>query len=136
MTDLRGLRKKYKQPFELDYFQTFFTLCDILVQVYQKILGFLGPSPAAPPPLPFPYTSSAPSSNLSSSILFGHHPTQPQLSASAAIVVSCSRSDGDNTFSAAANAAAIFDRSVVLEQHRDSRRRHAQPRIGRDGSQD
>lgn len=31
------------QPFELDYFQVFFTLCDILVEVYQKILSFLGP---------------------------------------------------------------------------------------------
>lgn len=40
-------------PFELDYFQVLFTTCDILVEVYQKILSYLGASPGSfpsPPP--------------------------------------------------------------------------------------
>lgn len=32
-----------RQPFDLDYFQVFSTLCDILGEVYSKILSFLGP---------------------------------------------------------------------------------------------
>ncbi|KAK9894008.1 hypothetical protein P389DRAFT_146974 [Cystobasidium minutum MCA 4210] len=31
-------------PFDLDYFQVLFTLCDILAEVYSKILSFIGPS--------------------------------------------------------------------------------------------
>lgn len=31
-------------PFDLDYFQVLFTLCDILAEVYSKILSFVGPS--------------------------------------------------------------------------------------------
>lgn len=30
-------------PFDLDYFQVFYTLCDILGEIYSKILSFLGP---------------------------------------------------------------------------------------------
>lgn len=35
------------QPFDLDYFQVLFTLCDILAEVYSKILSFVGPSSSA-----------------------------------------------------------------------------------------
>ncbi|KAG0149753.1 hypothetical protein CROQUDRAFT_653319 [Cronartium quercuum f. sp. fusiforme G11] len=31
-------------PFDLDYFEVWITLCDILVEIYQKIIGFLGNS--------------------------------------------------------------------------------------------
>ncbi|GAA6004718.1 hypothetical protein JCM10207_000992 [Rhodosporidiobolus poonsookiae] len=42
-------------PFELDYFQVLITTCEMLVEVYTKILSYLGPPPAAsaglfPPP--------------------------------------------------------------------------------------
>ncbi|KDE03924.1 hypothetical protein MVLG_05616 [Microbotryum lychnidis-dioicae p1A1 Lamole] len=34
-------------PFELDYNQVFITTCDLLVEIYQKILALLGPSSSA-----------------------------------------------------------------------------------------
>lgn len=42
------------QPFDLDYFETLYTLCDILCEVYQKILTFLGPSTTGPVVAPIP----------------------------------------------------------------------------------
>ncbi|KAJ1033016.1 hypothetical protein NDA16_000295 [Ustilago loliicola] len=36
-------------PFQLDFFQTFFTLCDILTEIYYKMLSFLPKDAPAPP---------------------------------------------------------------------------------------
>ncbi|RUS32147.1 hypothetical protein BC938DRAFT_476168 [Jimgerdemannia flammicorona] len=36
--DRRTTTLTLRQPFELDYIQTFFTLCDILCEVYHKLL--------------------------------------------------------------------------------------------------
>ena len=50
------------QPFDLDYFQTLYTLCDILCEVYQKILSFVGPMTTANAPSPYlgqPQTASS-----------------------------------------------------------------------------
>lgn len=57
-------------PFQLDFFQTFFTLCDILTEVYYKILSFfpkeatgaVGPEPVPSHHGTFPRASSPPSS--------------------------------------------------------------------------
>jgi hypothetical protein len=60
------------QPFELDYFQTFYTLCDILIEVYQKINTFLGsPTTAAA-------AAASSSSATSSPFVFGQSPPQQQ----------------------------------------------------------
>lgn len=51
------------QPFDLDYFQVLFTLCDILAEVYSKILSFVGPSSSSSssnfPGFPQPPSSTA-----------------------------------------------------------------------------
>jgi hypothetical protein len=54
------------QPFELDYFQVFLTTSDMLVETYQKILFYLGPSTATPNlavPPGFPQPPSATSTS-------------------------------------------------------------------------
>lgn len=40
----------HMKPFDLDYFQTFFTLADIFVEIYAKILSYIGPAPSSPNP--------------------------------------------------------------------------------------
>ncbi|SCV69423.1 BQ2448_2443 [Microbotryum intermedium] len=53
-------------PFELDYNQVFITTCDLLVEIYQKILAVLGPSSSGSAAQPQPTASSAASTTSTS----------------------------------------------------------------------
>lgn len=54
-----------QQPFDLDYFQVFLTLCDMLIETYRKISTHLGPSSknAAGCPPPPALSTSGPNSS-------------------------------------------------------------------------
>ncbi|KAK4703808.1 hypothetical protein P7C70_g2404, partial [Phenoliferia sp. Uapishka_3] len=61
-------------PFELDYFQVLFTICDMLAETYTKILSYLGPSPtttnvAGPTSFPFPPDATNPTVNSAGSVV-------------------------------------------------------------------
>lgn len=88
------------QPFQLDFFQTFFTLCDILSEVYHRLIFYLGSSPGL-----ITLNQSLPNPPLSSGLPSNSNPQSSTLSS---LMMNNSSSNQGSTSTSTVSTPGLF----------------------------